>query len=186
MKKIVFIHIPKTGGHSISKALKDIDAFENLNNGDLHRILVDYNNITKEHISCTVIRNPYDRFISLYYWGLRHNVIKQKMDIYIFVKNPIPNTDGRFSYWWKPMVEWIIKDNEKFIKHILNFENLNSDYKKMCETENIPYNSLERLNLNTTKHCPQRKPNKEILTKELQQDIERLWTIDFETFNYKK
>ena len=113
--KIIFIHIPKTGGSSIEYALLasqgvvlpfenvQLSIFENLLPDQLNTFLVDKKLDKPQHMTAewyksqiddfdsyykfAVVRHPYDRFLSQYYWqknlpgGAKLKVDKLKLDI---------------------------------------------------------------------------------------------------------
>lgn len=65
-RKCIYIHIPKTGGVSISHAL-----FGNLGGG--HRTITSYYKVfspleLKQYFKFTVVRNPWDRLVSAYFF----------------------------------------------------------------------------------------------------------------------
>ena len=81
-KKFIFIHIPKTGGSSIEIVLKEF-INENCNiMGENTYFYPDIKHYTatellnrygenkfNDYLKFCVIRNPWDRLLSLYYWG---------------------------------------------------------------------------------------------------------------------
>ena len=78
MRKIIFIHIPKTAGSSIEHLLRDEGRYEldfiGVRNGrsthhymgiELKMILKD---LYPKYYKFSFVRNPYDRLISEYFW----------------------------------------------------------------------------------------------------------------------
>lgn len=72
---ILHIHIPKTGGVSLQKfllseKLMKLETFKKYNN--IHRTLVDLKKLTGKNyptfIKVAVVRNPWDRLVSSYYF----------------------------------------------------------------------------------------------------------------------
>lgn len=77
MKKIIFIHCPKTGGCSISKMIGGCHAKQQNNNVmDGHRTLLYYkqNFKIKNYFIFSITRNPWDRMVSCY------NYVKNRID----------------------------------------------------------------------------------------------------------
>ena len=77
--KIIFIHIPKTGGQSILKAIgiKKGDKKQYYYHPYTHytiEMISNYFNIDN-YYKFTFVRNPYDRLISEYFWRLQGNFI---------------------------------------------------------------------------------------------------------------
>ena len=65
--KIVFIHIPRTGGTSIKSAL---NLHDKIYKEDVYHMSA--NDIPKEcedYFKFTFVRNPFDRFVSLYFYS---------------------------------------------------------------------------------------------------------------------
>ncbi len=83
-KKIVFMHIPKTGGQSIQAVLKPyaIESESLLIKGhlDYEHICLAVNNRFVIDMAFTVVRNPYDRFHSWFYYIRDFNPIITGMD----------------------------------------------------------------------------------------------------------
>ena len=77
-KKCIFIHIPKTAGTSIEQFLKDKGLNDIMfhgvhNNRSLHHLTAielkqNIPIMFKEYYKFSIVRNPYDRLLSEYYW----------------------------------------------------------------------------------------------------------------------
>ena len=70
-KKIIFIHIPRTGGTRIKSCLNLHDKIVNSPPSplDYHRHIRKLDTIYKEYFKFTFVRNPWDRFVSLYFYN---------------------------------------------------------------------------------------------------------------------
>lgn len=64
--KFFFVHIPKTGGTSVSQALHKLDIETTLMQGHRYLGWLMTKHELQNHHKFTVVRNPYDRFISLW------------------------------------------------------------------------------------------------------------------------
>lgn len=71
IKKLVFIHIPKTGGKSVDAAIKQSDKPRSIEYVYLHGIGIFKDNIPsiKEGYAFAFVRNPWDRVVSNYYYA---------------------------------------------------------------------------------------------------------------------
>ena len=182
-EKLIFIHIPKNAGTSI----------ENLFGGDNTGFHHDDINVIKEKFpekyntyrKFTVIRNPYDRMVSWYFYYNIPNLINHlskfkdhNFDINLlnftnWVKNP---TVYNISFiddpkYLKPQNEWIDETVE-----IIKFENLNEELNNFFNKKiNLPNN-------NKSKH----KHYLEYYNKDTLDFIYNKYKEDFEKYNYKK
>ena len=71
-KELIFIHVPKAAGTSVKVTLKknlNEANYENIDNNDHHSYLqivkID-NKLFRNRISFALVRNPYERFVSIY------------------------------------------------------------------------------------------------------------------------
>ena len=110
--KFIFIHIPKTSGNSLSLFLKDlidnhvihrastmgekqgisIICETNKNNDIKHETIKYYENIygqkINDYFKFTIVRNPYDRILSYYFWSKgKDNQVFNRKEFINFVNN---------------------------------------------------------------------------------------------------
>jgi hypothetical protein len=107
--KFIFIHIPKTGGNSLTEFLKDLSTHKIIY-GDNHfgknksisimdkgidikhfpLILYKkfYADKFQEYFKFTIVRNPYDRIMSLFFW---HKRKQAPLDEVIFKEDEFKN-----------------------------------------------------------------------------------------------
>ena len=169
--KFLFIHIPKTGGNSIQKSLVDysedeivvklpvqdgINRFAISSKYDVkkHSTLLEYKNkidadLYSQIYKFSVIRNPWDRVVSLYFHSYRTwnkkkftQTIKDahKMRDFIRLEKPAQGLAGYF----KQGIDSSPLDQD--IDFLIHFENIDEDFKTVCEKLNIPYRQLSTLN----------------------------------------
>jgi len=145
-KKFIFIHIPKTAGNSIAFALKRFseDTFY-WSDGTIGEIRSKYN--TKKHSTLlryrkyvrgisryttfSVIRNPFDRAISLYFYGLKYwhksdKHLDKEIDIEV-LKKILDTQLGRTQFRYLQAGGFLKVD------YLLRFESLNEDFKSICK-----------------------------------------------------
>jgi hypothetical protein len=193
--KFIFIHIPKTAGNSLSILLKDIsdDKVINYTNfcsvpkNDIdikckitnksikHENIQYYRKIydckIDSYFKFTVIRNPYDRSLSYYYYFYNDKKDEKfnKQQFIMFL-----NTKGKLQaqYTFIDDSFHIVKyenlidelKNMKYFSSIIDFDNLTKS--------NVSYNS--KLNYN------------DILDEECKNIIYTLYKKDFDIFGYKR
>ncbi len=143
--KCIFVHIPKTAGRSIAAAL------EVPWGGAAHRTFRSYRRTPalREYFSFSVVRNPWDRFVSIY-----HHVMKAKVHDgqairgpsgsplpfaswlaynYDYYKGPFPNRCDYGGYnqsagapfWFTPQKNWLVDESGQIaVDRVVRFENL--------------------------------------------------------------
>ena len=182
---MIFIHIPKTAGQSIAKATKGL--VSNLGHKELSKL--DDDVVGGEHIM-TVVRNPYDRAVSSYYYMKHiHGNMPFAGEVY----------DGLNSFWsrvfldkekwfrmiyFKPQIDFICdgkKQVSKKITTILRYETLEDDLNDL--TANNGFSPLEHLNsskLRPSKHWSEQ------LNEESISIIGEIYAQDFKHLNYER
>ena len=188
--KFIFIHIPKTSGNSLSLFLKHlvdnmviqrnskmglnqgIDIICEKNKRDIkHNKIAYYKNTYGERINnyfkFTIVRNPYDRMLSYYFWIKgKNNQEFNKNEFINFIK-----INSCFQH------EYI--DNTF---HIIHFENLIDELKELeCFKDIVNFNNYPTLNASNNS----KKNYNEILDKELKDLIFNKYKKDFELFGYE-
>lgn len=146
--KFVFIHIPKTCGRSLERHLLD----QNINSDDLvdkfvddtiinpHLTINDYINIYGDEILSyfwfCVIRNPFDRIVSEYFYSVYKKLTTSSFDRFIqdfeFKSKTYKNHELR-------QIDFV-KNNKKEFDFIGRFENLNSCFSEISNRLNISNN----------------------------------------------
>lgn len=141
-QKIIFIHIPKTAGTSITK--KFLPNFR----GFKHHDFIFYKNLLKDKISeynfFTVVRNPYDRIVSYFNMHMSHApIIKEKIEafnpknikeafeIYInlTIKEKVIKNSSKQFLTYRSQSSFLVDENNILNKniHIIKYENLNNE-----------------------------------------------------------
>lgn len=127
-ESVLFVHIPKTAGSSISKILYD-NNLDNWNRGwprhhDPYFYLKENNNIDNTVFSFSVVRNPYRRTYSCFNQYNRVNKIKLSFIEYLKnIKDGIVSPTTPLLHL--PQSFYIIKNNKIQINKVYKFENLN-------------------------------------------------------------
>ena len=170
-KNLFFIHIPKTGGESISYWMKELGA----NYVDLHKHSALHHSMLPVHtyFSFCVVRNPWDRMVSMYHFAKKVNFTNKNKSFKEWLETGI----NYKNYWYSAktcQVEWIrIKPN-----YILRYENFVKDFEIIQDLLNY-YQPLPHLNKTEHDHYTHYYDDDSIKL------IENIFYKDIVEFNYK-
>lgn len=206
----VFVWIPKTAGTSLFKALEShlgmvnlcasinhVKAFKNTGSvtfGHWHyRSLVDAGLVSRAfHESAfkfCVVRDPYDRALSLYYY-LRRKKGRSSLDFLGFLNQVYMNRPpvGMYNYLGlsqtNPQVDWLMDDNGRFVvDRIYRFEALDrieEDFSKIF--------GLSDFSIGHTNQVKRDHSSEDILSShsEIVPLIEEIYARDFYLLDYPK
>ena len=196
--KFIFIDICKTAGTSIIKSFianfPDAD-FEGYHHsipnmvcgaGDVRTASY----ITQEDIELntlfTVVRNPYDRLVSLYFWGKNLPMYSDCNTFKDFVINVINNKYTEYNqHRYKSQVHWISDVNGKIVvDNILRFENLETDFEELLKKLKIPNFNLIKTNTAYQMSGIVRKHYSYYYDEETKNMVTEFYKDDLEAFNY--
>ncbi len=117
-KKILFIHIPKNAGASISKWLVD---YGSVLVDEIRHSSLQVSDFKNSYYSFCVVRNPWDRMISLYHYGMK--VSDETTNFNEWLKK-----NYQFNRHWYSVstcqVEWIQHEPNLIIR----YENLGDEF----------------------------------------------------------
>jgi len=138
--KCIFVHIPKTGGTSITNALNIKH-----HNHKMAKELKQENDDWNDYFSFSVVRNPWDRMVSLYFYYKNNNEYSNYK-----IKNDIPSTFSDFIYefnekkrnwytiFYQQQADWLYDDEQNLlVNQICRFENYKEDVEKIFKKLNI-------------------------------------------------
>lgn len=198
-----FVHIPKTAGTSLSAWLFDV-----CNKSHLEVVEI-YDHPTLDQIQqdrnlkiISVVRNPYDRLVSWYFYlklktemygfpmilnqdpTINFDSWVKNVPEYVFNKEPMLKHEAtkpenmRHTYWFAvsyPQTKWLTKDPDILIR----YENLIEDFKQIQEIfdSDIPLYHLKK-----TDHDPYRS----YYDDDIKDIVYDLYKDDFERWNYQK
>jgi len=176
----VFIHIPKTGGRSIEKAL-DLQEYRSWRWIGRNPSLITFGHASlsyeigkgrfypKGWFIFTFVRNPFDRFVSLYSFMTKQGQSKDKFKDFCRILNRVPA--GIFSNQSK----WLKDVNVDFIG---KFENLANDFDRLCSILEVEPKHLPHIN--SSEHLPWQ----EYYDDETLEIVHKYYQEDFEKFGY--
>ena len=184
--KFIFIHIPKTGGMSLKTELLHRRNFPNEGYGGHRRRASYYNKNNKNHFKFTFVRNPWDRFVSCYFYFKKYGrrlgfdeltgeIVNRYSNFNEFCLNLNKALLNIKSPHFKQMSFWI----DSPIDFIGRFENLQEDFNKICDKIGIPQQTLPHNNKSNHKHYT------EYYNDETREIVAQQYAKDIEHFDYK-
>lgn len=205
--KFIFLHIPKTAGMSMGKAFYNHSGIEKVYEGfGVHHddLTLD---ILKEYFVFTFVRNPWDRLYSQYKfrnWLHKHTFedvaydIEGKFSEYynktIDENRPLSTLkEERVNYFDEfvhlpSQVSFLCGkyndgiDKLPYIDFVGRFENINEDWKTVCNAIGLGNISLPHLNKGNNVF---NKTYKEVYTEETKEFVRKKYYDDIITFDYE-
>ena len=172
--KAIFVHIPKNAGTSIEEYFGNESVrIQPSKHADIYEIKWKFRNSYNDYRKFTIIRNPYDKMVSWYFYlrkmlGKHHRVL----EFGEWVKDPSKfwHADDPISFL-KPQCEWVDDTVE-----IIKFENLNKELNNFFDKEiKLPI-------INKSKH----NHYSEYYNKKSLDIIYNRYEEDFKKYNYEK
>lgn len=161
--KFIYIHVPKTGGISISDALKDHtedyisfvkSGYNVLNNDDTQVINIKsskFLDFKRDYYCHASIEDLYKRLgndiFSFYIFASIRNPFDRVVSQTSYVNgiNTVPLVLQNFSMP-KPQLDYLKIDGEVVVKNFIRFENLQNDFNDICRDIGIPEVKLSHKN----------------------------------------
>jgi hypothetical protein len=199
-QKIIFIHIPKCAGSSVASALFLKESYPNFkgytkmskHDGQTYRATLElkHNTITSHTVKnvdsfykFTIVRNPYDRFISSYFWkksNLKNLTLLDYLDEAEKFLEKHRNSDvlpliNKTIPHFLPQKNYVLKDGVNAMNDVFRFE----DVKKVFEKLDLKY-----------QHKKNRKSQDQAAKihaadlEQIKQRIEQLYHMDYEYFGF--
>jgi len=186
MKKSIYIHIPKTAGISIQQY--GIDNNININVIGHHSPAKDIINRYKDYFLFTFVRNPYDRFMSSYYFykdaPVGTKVIRDDIQQYKTFKDFCLNFQSfkhKTDIQFYNQTHFILDNNDNLIVDFVGrFEDIASGWEEICKIGGWEHKKLPHKN--KTEHLYWEDEYND----DMKEIVFNLFTNDFKYFNYKK
>ncbi len=199
--KLIFIHIPKTGGSSVANALENLNTQDakalsqplgilqpnrHLKAKEVKYLLGD--KIWNEFFSFAFVRNPWDLMVSQYHWWL------QKAGQYPSCRKDVEKIKrmGNFTNFLNSkygqkmfhdttgnMFDWIAEDDRIIVDFVGKFENLQDGLNEVCQRLNLE--PIQLPHTNKTK----RKPYQDYYNDETKQLVAHRFRKTIEMFGYE-
>jgi hypothetical protein len=177
LDRFVFIHINKTGGSSVEKALN----IPHEHKTALEKLAEIGQERWDRKLTFTIVRNPWDKVVSHYHYRVTTNQTglgDKPIGFREWVKRAYGNQDA-FYYdtpkMFMPQIDWIADENgEILVDEIVHFENLESEFddvqRKLGLNKTLPH--IRRSNRGNYREYYDQETI-EIVRKWFERDIER-------------
>lgn len=192
--KALFMHIPKTGGISLYKAIKHprVKVKGHFIQNPFYLYLKDSLKFYPEKpFVFAFVRNPWDRLVSAFFYlnqggmngsdrrDMRRYIKKYKGDFNAFVKEAIASGEALEQLHLKPQVDWICDENGQLLTDYTGrFESLRADLKEISAITGIPFQPLEHRN--KSRH----KDFREYYNDEMIEIVAKAYKNDIDLFKY--
>lgn len=154
LQDAVLIHINKTGGTSIAKALRLRDGHWTAREKQAEL----GERAWRQKFSFAFVRNPWDRLVSQYHWRTRNNrtgLGTNPLEFNDWVAAVFEEQDPRYHDETKmfiPQLDWITDDDgQVMVDFVGRFENLAPDFEFICRRLGV---RATLPHLNRTEHAP--------------------------------
>ena len=179
-KKFLYIHIPKTGGTSIATGLS-----LKCDHSTQSQLIEKFNINPTDYYIFTVCRNPWDRFLSLYFYCTKGSETYKSRNIEKYIsfetfcelcyKKAKIVTPIVWQIHYQPQLYFI--DNN--IDYIGRFECLQGSFDTICNKLEIPQQTLHKQNKTNHVHYTEYYNNK---TKDI---VYKMYKDDIKYFKYE-
>lgn len=192
-----FLHIGKTGGVSVEKALglpaRDYRKFcQEYLFGIKNGVMIQHARIRfleqfmteeqKGFFKFTIIRNPWDRMVSAFYYLLPAH-LRRFQNFETWLEDKFERVvEGRWTEGshFVPQIEYTHNDGKQVVDQILRTETLADDFSRMCNDQGIQAGELKKLNVSRL-----RDKKLEDYTPRTRDMVSEMYSTEIEFFGFK-
>lgn len=195
-KKYIFIHIPRTSGTNLYECLSGKKYDESgLGHIFARNIRARHRSEFESYYTFTIVRNDYHR---IYSWWFNRKYLKRNTNLsfndWLFRFPPKPNdihSNWDIKNCWRLQsqrtcqMEWITDNNgDIIVDHIVRYENLKEDLKKLGKIIGVSFWKMPRYGINNPKEN-KNKFNKNVYTPEMIEFMKKHHGKSIEYFGYE-
>lgn len=153
-EKLLFIHIQRTGGTSISEvfndAVPDVQSI-NLMHDNANTVVQDFFPPYKDYLKFAFVRNPWARVFSWYALSRKYNVIRRNpfftLDEFIEHYEEVRAILGIDKYFLFNQLDYISNGKDELVTDIVGrYENLEDDLRRIFLKRNICIKDIPKIN----------------------------------------
>jgi len=178
-RKLLFVHVARTGGTSVETALVGKDwwrveaSTKHISAKQARKFYGEA--ICQSYTKFSIVRNPWDRVISMWATGRWHEPsnLNEGCSLKVFIENLKPHPNETYNSLF---YNEILNDD---LDHILRFENLQNDFDNMLDCLGLKKEPLPHINKK------QRRPYTDMYSERDQALVQKLFAKDIEYFEYK-
>ena len=184
--KFLYLHLPKTGGTSINKFFNDRFNDNEFDFG--HPYLSDYGNKISHYFKFTIVRNPYDRLVSAFFYMSKYSKFQSDINFrkhwklkddtfesFVIQKLPKIVDDPKIRpRHFKPQVDF----GTAGLNYVGSFNTIQKDIDYVCDELNIKRRNLPHANKSNHKEY------QKYYTKELLDIVHNLYFEDFNNYDH--
>lgn len=200
--RAIFLHIGKTAGVAIERGLGlpacDYREYQPDRVYGVHKGVMtqhatpDYiqqlisPDVWQDYFKFTIVRNPWDRMVSAYYY--LYNINKEKFGDFsswlISMHGQVMDKSYRVGSHVTPQIEYTHDqdNNEQILDYVGRYESLPDSYQHICYKLNIPYNELQVLNPSGKRKTKDYKTMYNNFTMNL---VKQMYGTEIEMFDYQ-
>ncbi len=180
-RKFIYMKPARTAGTSILRNYLEKECRDIFHNKDHPAAFQGWlkqltDNELQDYFIFTVVRNPWDRFLSAYFY-LK---IPVSFERFVGEYSIFCQTDAGIHTHTLPLYLYSHTENRSFVDMICRFENLAADWKVLCRKLSLPYRALKWVNATEHNHYSRYYPGDDLVNQ-----VGEYYATDVNLFGYE-